>query len=260
LYGVSVLSKANGKIVAVIPARYASTRFTGKPLVDLCGKPMVQHVYERTIKSKLVNHVLVATDDKRIEEVEKSFGGDVMMTPTNIKSGSDRIAFVANKLDDASIIVNVQGDEPLIEPEMIDQAILPLMKEVKYNVSTLVKKISKAEELASPNIVKVVLDTDMCGIYFSRSPIPHLRDFPNIHDWILHHTFYKHIGLYVYRKEFLKVYVSWKESVLEKAEKLEQLRIIENGEKIKVAITKFDSIPIDTPEDAELVRNILQNK
>jgi 3-deoxy-manno-octulosonate cytidylyltransferase (CMP-KDO synthetase) len=254
------LSKANCKIIAVIPARYASTRLPGKPLVDLCGKPMVQHVYERAIKSKLVNHVIVATDDERIEEVVKSFGGNVMMTPANIQSGSDRIAYVANKLDDALIIVNVQGDEPLIEPEMIDQAIDPLLNDLKYNVSTLVKKISRAEELINPNIVKVVLDTDMCGIYFSRSPIPHLRDFPNIQHWILHHIFYKHIGLYVYRKEFLKLYVSWNESVLEKAEKLEQLRIIENGEKIKVAITEFDSIPVDTPQDSELVRQILQNK
>jgi 3-deoxy-manno-octulosonate cytidylyltransferase (CMP-KDO synthetase) len=240
------LSKANGKIVAVIPARYASTRLPGKPFVDLCGKPMVQHVYERTIKSRLVNHVIVATDD--------------VMTPANIQSGSDRIAFVANNLVDASIIVNVQGDEPLIEPEMIDQAIEPLMNETKYNVSTLVKKISRTEELVSPNIVKVVLDTEMCGIYFSRSPIPHLRDFPNIQDWILNQTFYKHIGLYVYRKDFLNVYVSWKESVLERAEKLEQLRIIENGEKIKVAITEYDSIPVDTLADAELVRQILQKK
>jgi 3-deoxy-manno-octulosonate cytidylyltransferase (CMP-KDO synthetase) len=254
------LSKANGKIVAVIPARYASTRLPGKPLVDLCGKPMVQHVYERTIKSRLVNHVIVATDDERIEGVVKRFGGDVVMTPANIQSGSDRIAFVANNLVDASIIVNVQGDEPLIEPEMIDQAIEPLMNETKYNVSTLVKKISRTEELVSPNIVKVVLDTEMCGIYFSRSPIPHLRDFPNIQDWILNQTFYKHIGLYVYRKDFLNVYVSWKESVLERAEKLEQLRIIENGEKIKVAITEYDSIPVDTLADAELVRQILQKK
>jgi 3-deoxy-manno-octulosonate cytidylyltransferase (CMP-KDO synthetase) len=254
------LSKANGKIIAVIPARYASTRLPGKPLIDLCGKPMVQHVYERTIKSKLVNHAIVATDDKRIEDVVKSFGGDVMMTPANIRSGSDRIAYVANKLDDASIIVNVQGDEPLIEPEMIDQAIEPLLNEKKYNVSTLVKKISRAEDLISPNIVKVVLDADMCGIYFSRSPIPHLRDFPNMQDWILHQTYYKHVGLYVYRKEFLKIYVAWKESVIEKAEQLEQLRIIENGEKIKVAITVFDSTPVDTLQDAELVRKILQNK
>jgi 3-deoxy-manno-octulosonate cytidylyltransferase (CMP-KDO synthetase) len=254
------LSKANGKIVAVIPARYASTRLPGKPFVDLCGKPMVQHVYERTIKSRLVNHVIVATDDERIEGVVKRFGGDVVMTPANMQSGSDRIAFVANNLVDASIIVNVQGDEPLIEPEMIDQAIEPLMNETKYNVSTLVKKISRTEELVSPNIVKVVLDTEMCGIYFSRSPIPHLRDFPNIQDWILNQTFYKHIGLYVYRKDFLNVYVSWKESVLERAEKLEQLRIIENGEKIKVAITEYDSIPVDTLADAELVRQILQKK
>ena len=255
-----MLNNHINKIVAVIPSRFASVRLPGKPLVDLCGKPMVHHVYERTIKSKLVNHVIVATDDERIEGVVKRFGGDVMMTPKDIQSGSDRIAYVANKLDDASIIVNVQGDEPLIEPEMIDQAIEPLLEKIKYNVSTLVKKISRAEELINPNIVKVVLDTEMCGIYFSRSPIPHLRDFSEIKDWILHHTFYKHIGLYVYRKEFLKLYVSWKESVLEKAEKLEQLRIIENGEKINVAITEFDSLPVDTPEDAELVRQILQNK
>lgn len=249
----------SGKIVAVIPARYASMRLPAKPLVDLCGKPMIQHVYERTRKSRLVDNVIVATDDTRIEDVVKSFGGNIIMTPTDIKSGSDRIAVAANKLFDAKIIVNVQGDEPLIEPAMIDQAIKPLLESSSYNVSTLIKKITTAEELHNPNIPKVILDADQCAIYFSRHPIPYLRDVDQ-DEWYLQHTYFKHIGLYVYRKEFLKIYTSWQESELEKAEKLEQLRIIENGEKIKVVITEFDSMPVDTPEDAERVRLLLQNK
>jgi 3-deoxy-manno-octulosonate cytidylyltransferase (CMP-KDO synthetase) len=249
----------DGKIVAVIPARYKSSRLPGKPIIDLCGKPMIQHVYERSNRSKLVNGVIVATDNSEIENAVKKFSGIVVMTPDDIKSGSDRIAFVANSLNEASIIVNVQGDEPLIEPEMIDQAILPLLEDTKYNVCTLAKKIIDADELMNPNIVKVVLDRENCGMYFSRSPIPYTRG-ANRSEWLLHHDYFKHIGLYVYRKEFLKLFTSWHESALEKAESLEQLRIIENGEKIKVVITEHDSIPVDTPEDADRVRLLLSNK
>ena len=247
-------------IVAIIPARYASTRLPAKPLADPCGKPMIQHVYERTTQAKLVGSVIVATDDERIADVVKKFGGNVAMTPSDIRSGSDRVAFVAKTLNDADIIVNVQGDEPLIEPQMINEAVKPLLDDASIQVGTLVKKITSANEIINPNIVKVVLDDKNFGIYFSRSPIPYLRDGASINEWHTKHQYYKHIGLYVYRREFLLQFSQWHESMLEHIEKLEQLRIIEHGYRIKTTITEFDSMPVDTADDVKRVKEILMKQ
>ncbi len=247
-------------VVAIIPARYSSTRLPGKPLIDLCGKPMIQKVYEQTQKAKLIDNILVATDHSRIAEVVKSFGGEVILTPTNLKSGTDRIAYAARRIGYGKIIVNVQGDEPMISPKMIDEGIAPLINDRKIQVATLVKKIVKPDDLVNPNIVKVVLDKKGYAIYFSRSSIPFYRSELNISKWHQHFTYYKHIGLYVYRKRFLLLFTSWQVSALEQAEQLEQLRIIENGYKIKATITNNDSIPIDTIEDVKHVRSILREK
>jgi 3-deoxy-manno-octulosonate cytidylyltransferase (CMP-KDO synthetase) len=247
-------------IIAVIPARYASARVPAKPLVDLCGKPMIQRVYERVKQSSLVNRVIVATDHEEIVEVVKNFGGEVVMTPAEIPSGSDRIGYVAKDLVYSDIIVNVQGDEPLISPRMIDEAITPLMQDSTIHVGTLIKQISSADELKNPNVVKVVIDSNGFAIYFSRSPIPYLRDEITTDAWHLRHPFYKHTGLYVFRRDFLLTFNTWKESLLEQIEKLEQLRIIEHGYRIKATITTFDSIPVDTLADIERVRKLIMKE
>jgi 3-deoxy-manno-octulosonate cytidylyltransferase (CMP-KDO synthetase) len=244
-------------VVGVIPSRYASQRLPAKPLVDLLGKPMVQRVYEQAKKARLLDRVVVATDDTRIEKCVRSFGGDVILTSPDIQSGSDRVAAVASQVD-GGIFVNIQGDEPLIAPEMIDQAVRLLLEDMSIHVGTLVKKIDAAADLTNPNVVKVVLNHFMHALYFSRSPIPYIRDEADTAKWLEVHTFYKHIGLYVFRREFLMQYAHLPASHLEKAEKLEQLRVLEAGSVIKTGITKFDSIPIDTQEDVERVIIILQ--
>ena len=243
-------------VVGVIPSRYASHRLPAKPLVDLCGKPMVQRVYEQAKKSRLLDRVVIATDDVRIEEAVKRFGGDVMLTSQDIASGSDRVAAVALHMA-GDIFVNIQGDEPLIAPEMIDQGIRLLLDDTSAPVGTLIKQISLQEELLNPNIVKVVLSHDGYALYFSRSIVPYVRGEEDTRQWLARHTFYKHIGLYIFRREFLLQYAQLPVSQLEMAEKLEQLRILEAGYKIKTGITTYESIPIDTPEDVARVVEIL---
>ncbi len=243
--------------VAIIPARYASQRLPAKPLVDICGKPMIQHVYERASRARLVHDVLVATDDERIASVVRSFGGQAVMTPASLQSGTDRVAFAAQSLERADIVVNVQGDEPLIDPGMIDEAIRPLTEEGQIDVGTLVRKIESDTELTSPSVVKVVLDTQGYCMYFSRSVIPFVRDGDRS-EWLRHHTFFKHIGLYVFRREFLSRYARLSQTPLEIREKLEQLRILEHGYKIKATVTLLDSVPVDAHEDLVKVRMLLQ--
>jgi len=262
-------------VIAIIPARYGSTRLDGKPLLDIAGKPMVQWVYERAKKAKLIRDVMVATDDKRVMSAVERFGGKAVMTSSSHRSGTDRIAEAAKKLQgargkgqgakhkiqDTDIIVNVQGDEPLIEPEMIDEAIKPLLAESSLLISTLKTKIANEEELKDPNVVKVVTDREGFALYFSRYPIPYERERSqksevrsqkkNIH--------YKHIGLYIYRRDFLLQFAKMKPTPLEDAEKLEQLRVLENGYKIKVVETKYNSIGVDTKEDLEKVRKLFTN-
>ncbi|MBI5021249.1 MAG: 3-deoxy-manno-octulosonate cytidylyltransferase [Ignavibacteriales bacterium] len=249
----------NPNIVAIIPARYASTRLPAKPLIDLCGKPMIQRVYEQVKQSSLIKRVIVATDHTDIASVVSKFG-EVIMTPTYLKSGSDRIAYVAKDLKDADIIVNVQGDEPLIPPKILDEAIRPLLSDSSINVGTVVKPITSSEELFNPSVVKAVLDNKNFGLYFSRSPIPYFRGATESKEWQLSHIYYKHLGIYVFRRDFLLQYSNWNETPYEKAEQLEQLRILENGFKIKATITELDSIAVDTPSDADRVRAILENK
>jgi 3-deoxy-manno-octulosonate cytidylyltransferase (CMP-KDO synthetase) len=246
------------KILGIIPSRYASTRLPAKPLVDICGKPMVQRVYEQAKQSTLLTDIVVATDDERIETVVRSFGGNVQMTPVDIQSGSDRIALVAKKYD-ADIVVNIQGDEPMIDPKLIDQTIQLLIDDVSAVVGTAVKKTTTHQDVFNPNVVKVVLDNNNYALYFSRSPIPHVRDAKKDGDWFAGTMFYKHFGIYVYRAVFLQYYTTLKQSPLEITEKLEQLRILENGFKIKCAITEYESLPVDTPEDLNKVIQLLKN-
>lgn len=243
-------------VVGVIPARYASTRLPAKPLVDLLGKPMVQRVYEQAKQSRLLHDVIVATDDERIATAVKAFGGKVMLTSSQIRSGSDRLAVIAEDVR-GDIFVNIQGDEPLINPLMIDRAVQVVLDDAHAQIGTLAKKIESADDLHNPNVVKVVVDGGMFALLFSRSVIPHIREQSDPRRWLEHHTFYKHIGLYVFRREALLTFARLPESPLERAEKLEQLRALEAGIKIKVALTEFESVPVDTEEDAQRVRAIL---
>lgn len=247
------------KVIGVIPARFASQRLPGKPLVDLFGKPLVQRVYEQAKKATLLDRVIVATDDDRIMQAVQAFGGEAVMTPANVMSGSDRVAAVAKTID-GEIFVNIQGDEPLIAPEMIDQGVRLLLEDASVLVGTLAKKIETAEEITNPNVVKVVMKRNGYALYFSRSPIPYQQDGGEYQRWIESGIYYKHIGLYIFRKSFLEKYAVMKESPLERVEKLEQLRIIENGYRIKVGETVFDSIPVDTKEDVEKVVAILKSQ
>lgn len=243
------------KIIAIIPARYESTRFPGKPLASINGKPLIQHVWERVSKAQSLNRVIVATDDERIFKTVKEFGGEAEMTLQNHSTGTDRISEVAKNID-ADIIVNVQGDEPLIEPDVIDEAVKPLMNNSEILMATLKTRIINNEELKDPNVVKVVTDKNDFALYFSRFTIPYVRDT----DSQPHPAHYKHIGIYVYKKDFLLKFAQMKPTLLEEAEKLEQLRALENGYKIKVVKTEYNSIGVDTPEDLEKVKEILKNK
>ena len=235
------------KIIGVIPARYKSTRLEGKPLADIEGKPMIQHVYERVSKSNSLDDIIVATDDNRIIDVVNSFGGKAALTSENHPSGSDRVAEVAEKLD-ADIVVNIQGDEPFINPEMIDEVIEPF-NEPNLVMVTLMHEVLDESDFQNPNVVKVVVDNNGFALYFSRSLIPYPRNKINYH-------VYEHIGLYAYRKGFLLKLTKLPTTPLEKIESLEQLRVLENGYKIKVILTKKDYIPlsVDTQDDLEKAR------
>jgi len=241
------------RVVAIIPARIGSTRLPGKPLADICGKPMIQHVYERAAQARLIDWCIVATDDERIASVVRGFGGHAVITPENLETGTDRVAFVARSLRDAEILVNIQGDEPLLNPAMADEAIRPILADDRLNVSTPVCLLDQEADLENPGVVKVVLDKDNNCLYFSRSPIPFARDHPK-GQWTTGHRYYKHIGLYVYRRTFLVKLTELNRTPLEMAEQLEQLRILENGERIRAVVTSHDSIPVDTPDDLMRVR------
>ncbi len=241
-------------IIGVIPARFASTRLMGKPLADIGGKPMIQHTFESSLNSKLVNRIIIATDDEKVAQVCRGFGANVVLTPKDIQTGSDRIAFVVRDMDEADIIVNIQGDEPFIHGEMIDQAVEPLLFDNSINVSTLAKKIQNVEELKSPSIPKVVFDYQNFAMYFSRSPIPYVRDAKTYQERLDICDIFKHIGLYVYRKDSLLSFTELAPTDLEQTEKLEQLRMLEHGFKIKVVVTEYDNLAVDTPEDLERAR------
>ena len=236
--------------IGIIPARYQSTRLPGKPLAEILGKPMIQWVYERASRAASLEKVIVATDDARIERAVKQFGGNVVMTPGDIRSGSDRVAFVARNLD-SEIVVNIQGDEPLIDPTAIDIAVSELQDAEDAVVSTLAYAINEPAELENRNTARVVIDTKGYALYFSRAAIPHMRDSFDRSEWMQHHTYYNHVGLYVFRKEFLLTYTELPQTPLEQIEKLEQLRILEHGYKIKVGITDSQPFCVDTPDDLE---------
>ncbi len=254
------MSNNKPSIIAIIPARYGSTRFPGKSLALIKDKPMIQWVYERTKRSALVQRVIVATDDERILNAVRSFGGEAAMTSPAHATGTDRIAEVARGLN-CDLVVNVQGDEPLIRPEMIDQAIAPLRDDPSIPLGTLCKKITDRAEAFDPNVVKVVADEKGFALYFSRAPIPWNRDqwagTNRFGDLPLAGTLYKHIGLYVYRRDFLLRYAGMAQSALENIEKLEQLRALERGYKIRVIVTEHESFGVDIPGDLGKILNRL---
>jgi 3-deoxy-manno-octulosonate cytidylyltransferase (CMP-KDO synthetase) len=234
--------------IGIIPARYASTRFPGKPLVDIAGKTMIQRVYEQAKKSSNIREVIVATDDARIEKTVKAFGGAVCMTSPDHQSGTDRCAEVLEKSGlKADAVINIQGDEPFIDPQQID-LVCACFNDDSVELATLVKRISSSEMLFNPNSPKVILDNDHNAIYFSRHPIPFMRGIGQT-EWLNSHTFYQHIGIYGYRPETLRKITKLPVSLLEKAESLEQLRWIENGYKIRTATTTLETLAIDSPED-----------
>ncbi len=270
------------KVGGVIPARYASSRFPGKPLAALLGRPLIQHVWERASRAKVLDRVVVATDDVRIRDVVTSFGGEVQLTARDHRSGTERVAEVAAALS-CDLIVNIQGDEPLIEPAMIDEAVSPFFVEPELVMGTLCRRLELPEEWRSPHVVKVVRDQRGFALYFSRAPIPYCRvQRPTSSvqrppskgkgeelsgeresetlDFGLRTVCYKHIGLYVYRRAFLLQFARMTPTPLEEVEQLEQLRALEYGFPIRVVETTYDTVGVDTAEDLERVEQILQGR
>jgi len=242
------------KAIGVIPARWGSTRFEGKVIANLLGKPVVQHVWENAKKAKTLDDLVVACDDERIMKVVKEFGGKAIFTSPNQPSGTDRLAEVVNPLD-VEIAVNIQGDEPLMKPIMIDNLVMALQDEKVAQMATVMKKIEDESELTNSNVVKVIADKNGYAIYFSRYAIPYNRTGEA--DEKKRPVYYKHIGLYAFTKDFLFTFRNLPHSALENAEKLEQLRVIENGYKIKIVETKFDTVGVDTHEDLKRVEELL---
>ncbi len=244
----------NSKTIVVIPARFKSSRFPGKPLTLIAGHPMIEWVYRRASRARAVDAVLVATDDARIESAVKAFGGKVIMTSSHHSTGTDRIAEAARKIK-AGIFVNVQGDEPLIDPRAIDLAVRGhQLSGGKWPVTTLKTPIRRAEELVDPNVVKVVTNAHHEALYFSRSAIPCLRDKKALpKNFLRQRILFKHLGLYVYSRAFLLRWPQMKSTPLERSEALEQLRVLENGYRIKVLETSFSSPSVDTPDDVGVV-------
>jgi len=242
-------------VIAIIPARYESNRFPGKPLALIAGKPMIQHVVERARAVAMLSRVVVATDDPRIARCVEGFGGECVMTRKNHVSGSDRLAEAAEilSISEHDVVVNIQGDQPLFPAEIVQQVAQPLLDDPALPMSTLIYKIVRPEEIHDPNHVKTVFDRDFYALYFSRSPIPFQRN-PNEG---IQPTYYKHLGFYAYRKGFLLSFVALPEGEWERFEKLEQLRALEYGYKIKLVITEHDSIEVDTPEELLRVEEYL---
>ena len=237
------------KILGVIPARFSSTRFPGKVLALISSKPMLQHVYERASQARYLSSTIIATDDERIFEAARGFGARVRMTRTDHVSGTDRVAEVASS-ENAEIVVNIQGDEPLIDPAAIDAAVLPVVHDPDVQMATLKKRIEDPREITDPNVVKVVTDHAGDAVYFSRCPIPFDRDPGGAT------SYFKHVGLYVYQRNFLLGYSSLLVGPLETAERLEQLRALENGFRIRVTETEYESLGVDTPADLDRVSRL----
>ena len=239
------------KVIGVIPARYGSSRFRGKVLADIAGKPMIQWVYEQAKKSRTLDQLFVAVDDQRVYSCVEGFGGKAVMTDQNHQSGTDRIAEAVEKIE-TDIVVNIQGDQPLLDPKMIDEAVQPMLDDATIQISTIKTKISE-EDYNDPAVVKVVVDENDFALYFSRSIIPYSRDNGAV-------NIYEHVGLYVYRKDFLLKISRLPQTYLEKIEMLEQLRVMEKGYKIKVVETKSlhaAGVSVDTPEDLVNVKKLI---
>jgi 3-deoxy-manno-octulosonate cytidylyltransferase (CMP-KDO synthetase) len=237
------------KAIGVIPARYGSTRLAGKVLLPLAGKPMIQHVWERVKKSKMLSDVIIACDDEKIIRAAKEFGAKAVLTSVHHPSGTDRIAEAVSKLK-VDIVVNIQGDEPLIHHKVIDELTSILMNDPTYKMATVIKRIQNKEDISNPNVVKVVIDKGNHALYFSRAGIPFDRDQVKT-------DYYKHLGIYAYQKEFLLNYKKLPKSKLEESEKLEQLRALEAGYKIKTILTDLETIGVDTAEDLQKVEQLL---
>lgn len=242
-----------GKTAIIIPARYGSSRLEGKPLIEVLGKPVIQWVYEKAKQSKLADLVIVATDDQRIYDCVKGFGGEVEMTSVEHKCGSDRIMEVVNRHPEISYICNLQGDEPLIKPESIDAVIKNVQEDDLADISTLIRVLTDEEEINNPNLVKCVIDKNGFALYFSRSKIPFERN-SNIA------TFYGHLGIYGYKRKALEAMTTLAQTPLERTESLEQLRALENGMKIKTSVVDFVPVGIDTKEDLEKFKKIVEAK
>ena len=242
--------------IAVIPARYAATRLPGKPLVSLAGKPMIQRVWERASQATRITRVIIATDDERILQAAAAFGGEAVMTRSEHRSGTERVAEVAVHVSGVGedIFVNVQGDEPLVEPEAIDTLVEAIESEEGVSVATLMVAIAKPADIMDPNIVKVVLDFDGNALYFSRAPIPWVRD----REGPVHAQHMKHLGLYAFRRDALLDFPTLPVGDLERIEQLEQLRWMENGWKIRVAEVEHDAISVDVPADVTRVEKLLE--
>lgn len=241
------------QVVVVIPSRYAATRLPGKPLVNLAGKPMVQRVYEQAKLAQTVHRVLVATDDQRIVDAVLAFGGEARMTRSDHRTGTERIAEVAAH-EPGDVFVNVQGDEPLIDPVAIDTAVAALLEDPPAQIATVATAIRHVPDIMDPNVVKTVLDFDSNALYFSRAPVPWVRDTQQK----VHVKYWKHLGLYVFQRDALLEYPTLPQGELEKIEQLEQLRWLENGWKIRVAEVEHDAVSVDVPEDVTRVEKLLQ--
>lgn len=242
-------------VLAVIPARYGSTRFPGKMIAALAGKPLVLHAYERAHAAKWVTEVVVATDDERVARALEPYNARLMMTRADHASGTDRVAEVAAQ-SQADIVVNVQGDEPLIDPHTIDETIAPLLREPDLPMATAARRITDPALITNPNVVKVVCDRKGRALYFSRCPIPYIRD-DSKKQQAGAACYLEHVGLYVFRRQFLVQYAGWAPTPLERLEKLEQLRVLEHGYSIAVVETEHASVGVDTPEDLDRVRMLL---
>jgi 3-deoxy-manno-octulosonate cytidylyltransferase (CMP-KDO synthetase) len=260
------------KTIGVIPARWGASRFEGKVLAELSGKPMIQHVWERARESRALEDLIIATDSEEVIRVAEGFGGKAVYTSKDQPSGTDRIAEVVNPLD-VEVVINIQGDEPLIHHSMIDGLANMLLNDKSIQMATIVKRITNEKDLLNPNIVKVVVDKDGDALYFSRSPIPYVRggerhhSIFDVHYWFSTHLlkpefrdYYKHLGIYAYTKDFLFTYTNLPKSKLETIEKLEQLRALENGYKIRTIETEHDTIGVDTPEDLKRAEGMLHRK
>lgn len=243
------------KITAIIPSRYGSSRFKGKPLASVAGKPMIQRVYEQALKADNIDTVVVATDDGRIVRAVEQFGGKALLTDSTLRSGTDRVAQAANLLglSACDIVVNIQGDQPLFDPICINEMVAPFATDKELMMSTLACRITTPREITDPKDVKVVLDRERYALYFSRAQIPFPRDGRDVDgfpcDGEKPVDYYKHLGFYSYRKSFLDLFATLNEGYLEKIEKLEQLRALEHGYRIKVVVTEHDSPEVDIPED-----------